>query len=66
MTDIIRDPEFYSPTIHASQQRRDRDIDWASVADAIQNGSFNWSKADPEEGVFRGEKARNGGYCDGR
>ena len=57
MIDIPRDPQFYRPTIHASQQRRDRGIEWGAVADAIKTGSLERSMIDPTEIIVRGENA---------
>ena len=48
MTNIPRDPGHYSPTLHASQRRRDRGLEWEEVSEAIQHGevSESWSKED--------------------
>lgn len=35
---ISRDPSDYSPTIHAGQQAKHRDITFSEVADTIEKG----------------------------
>lgn len=35
-----RDPSAYSPTIHAGQRKRDRNVEWEDVADVIREGEL--------------------------
>lgn len=43
MTDISRNPEDYSPTTHAGQQAKHRNIHWDYVAEAIREGEIQQS-----------------------
>jgi hypothetical protein len=36
--DVPRDPSFYSPTTHAGQQAKHRNIGWDTVAETIETG----------------------------
>lgn len=46
MDSISRNPSDFSPTTHAKQQRKHRNIDWDAVADAIQEGEVKQSHKD--------------------
>jgi hypothetical protein len=43
MSGVPRDPEYYHPTTHAIQQRRERDIEWPWVSQAIADGELRTS-----------------------
>jgi len=47
MKDVPREPEHYSPTVHAGQQAKHRGIGWQFVSETIKDWSINPSpKAD--------------------
>lgn len=52
-----RDPSFYSPTIHAGQQAKDRGIEWGRVASVIEGGEVRETHK-PDCVLFVGETVR--------
>jgi len=43
MSDVPREPEFYHPTTHAGQQRKDRGIEWVQVSKTLADGRVKTS-----------------------
>jgi len=43
---VPQDPSHYSPSIHAIQQKRDRDITWDQVAKTIESGTAHQTPAE--------------------
>ncbi len=43
---IPRDPSKYSPTVHAGQQAKHRNISWDQVAETVQEGELRQSHAE--------------------
>jgi len=46
VTKIPREPDYYWPSTHAKQRRRDRGIQWEWVAHTIENGRVHPSVQD--------------------
>jgi len=42
---INQDPSHYSPSIHAVQKKRERDISWEYVAETIESGEAHATPA---------------------